>query len=270
MLDFCENQNQDLRTVEWCWTALIPLDNFAKHVTGSPETGTTRPPLPAPAKAELCQENLGVFSTPLASKVYLYLMHCCFTWDICGARLHSQKRLLFFKWYFFSPAGESDTEPRGKASAQDLARGGARWGQGQGHGTAGPLSTPPCPSAAVHRNLCQATAGKKRLHSAAALNIHSAPPRCQSPAIHAPVFLRSFAISGTTVSAFTLFPRAACQGIIDPRGSGWPHIACLVTKLRRPCTGLEVAQQGPGERQASPQGRGHGEQRQPQEEQGHV
>lgn len=171
---------------------------------------------------------------------------------------------------FFSPAGESDTEPRGKASAQDLARGGARWGQGQGHGTAGPLSTPPCPSAAVHRNLCQATAGKKRLHSAAALNIHPAPPRCQSPAIHAPVFLRSFAISGTTVSAFTLFPRAACQGIIDPRGSGWPHIACLVTKLRRPCTGLEVAQQGPGERQASPQGRGHGEQRQPQEEQGHV
>lgn len=123
MLDFCENQNQDLRTVEWCWTALIPLDNFAKHVTGSPETGTTRPPLPAPAKAELCQENLGVFSTPLASKVYLYFIHCCFTWDICGARLHNQKRLRFFEsFFFFSPAGERDTEPRGKASAQDLAR----------------------------------------------------------------------------------------------------------------------------------------------------
>lgn len=99
----------------------------------------------------------------------------------------------------------------------------------------------------MHRNLCQATAGKKRLHSAAALNIHPAPPRCQSPAIHTPVFLRSFAISGTTVSAFTPFPRAACQGIIDPRGSGWPHIACLVTKLRRPCTGRVVAQKGPGE-----------------------
>lgn len=30
----------------------------------------------------------------------------------------------FLQVIFFSPAGESDTEPRGKASAQDLARGG--------------------------------------------------------------------------------------------------------------------------------------------------
>lgn len=49
-------------SARWRRTALILLDNFAKHIAVSPETGASHPSLPAPSTAELNRENLDMFA----------------------------------------------------------------------------------------------------------------------------------------------------------------------------------------------------------------